>query len=756
MKLLHILKHHTFITIAFFFIALLSTTTYAAKAVSEDENIKAFYQAVEKNNIKLVKKLVAAGVSVNSKIKKQRHLIERAIDNTKYFTEREEVFSFLISKGININYKGAFDYTLLHMLVTDNAVSSVKMLLQNKVDTSAQSVLGSIAFTSSKSKEMIEIFRKHDENIFKMTDKDGGTLLHELSSGAADLKTLEYVFKYIDINVKDKNNYPAFHALISSSRDLEKKSKAIALFAKNGVDINIKGVAGRTPLLTVFRRPKTGLAVVEQLISLGADLNISDKYGRHAIHYSASNSMESLKYLMSKGIDHNMVTDDNKTPLMFAVETKNHDVVNFLLSKYVNLNTKANTGKTALNIALEKDYSKIASSLKTKGALATTAAKIENIAKKLKEQEKIEKDKKRNQVTDLSSAIRLKDLNKVKQYYQEMLSKPKNERIELSKIVSNVIKLGNIDTFKYFISQGFDIKSRVSDINILQYAVLKNNFNVVKYLSTKKLNINEKVKGKKSLFMLSTYSSVKMVKFLFKIGMKVSKKEKNKAVYSAIDNHLPELAQYFIDKGYKFDKKILSDGNVFREIIRYQNIEILKYLLAKGASIETMVPIYGDQATLLHFAVMIKAKKIIPFILNAGGNPNAKNNRKVHVTKHAIENGDLEVIKLLYENGADIDALLDRHENTALLIALNKRMISVARYLVDKKANVNMAEKFNKNTALHIAARYGYLDLITRMVANGADVHILNQERKAAMDTAIEYSQKEVSNYLKIIEAKTK
>ena len=69
--------------------------------------------------------------------------------------------------------------------------------------------------------------------------------------------------------------------------------------------------------------------------------------------------------------------------------------------------------------------------------------------------------------------------------------------------------------------------------------------------------------------------------------------------------------------------------------------------------------------------------------------------------------------------------------------------------LMDRGADVNYAAGFHQNSALHIAAEKGYLDLLKSMVKRGGNVHQLNRDKKEPLDIAIQHDQKAVVTYLR-------
>ena len=113
---------------------------------------------------------------------------------------------------------------------------------------------------------------------------------------------------------------------------------------------------------------------------------------------------------------------------------------------------------------------------------------------------------------------------------------------------------------------------------------------------------------------------------------------------------------------------------------------------------------------------------------------NAKNGYGYTALIDASKNGDLEKVKLLIENGADIEAK-DNNGDTALILASYYRYLEVIQYLVEKGANIN-ATNDNGWTSLMYASKYGELETIKYLLENGTDVNIKNKNGNAALDLA--------------------
>ncbi|OJJ82971.1 uncharacterized protein ASPGLDRAFT_129119 [Aspergillus glaucus CBS 516.65] len=90
--------------------------------------------------------------------------------------------------------------------------------------------------------------------------------------------------------------------------------------------------------------------------------------------------------------------------------------------------------------------------------------------------------------------------------------------------------------------------------------------------------------------------------------------------------------------------------------------------------------------------------------------------------QHAVEKGNMELIKMLLQHGARVDGPPARDGGaTALQIAAFQGYVGIARRLIDLGADINEAPaRFNGRTALQGAAEHGRIDLLQMLLDEGA------------------------------------
>jgi hypothetical protein len=145
-------------------------------------------------------------------------------------------------------------------------------------------------------------------------------------------------------------------------------------------------------------------------------------------------------------------------------------------------------------------------------------------------------------------------------------------------------------------------------------------------------------------------------------------------------------------------------------------------------------------------------------MLKDGANPSptcALNYRCQPLATAAMD-GDLEVMKFLIDNGADLDGY-NSFDDVALIYALENQQIEAAKFLVESGANVNIPNIFGFSPFVGAPAS-GDVELLTLMIQNGAELdknfHIYVGDPEPGdmgplpLEFAIKYDQPEIVSLL--------
>lgn len=203
-----------------------------------------------------------------------------------------------------------------------------------------------------------------------------------------DIKTVEnYINNGGNIDAEDESGFTGL--MLSSGR---KHENIVDLLLKNKANPNIiHSYSGLTALI-LASNVKDNEKILEKLIDNGADINAS-AFGLTALTQSLTQTNDSnILLLLKKGADPNINLSfgNNKTsPLIYAVENGNHQVVLSLIAAGADIDYQDNYGQTALMWACMKNKKQIVELLLAAQADVYITDKKGNTALDLTNNEKI-------------------------------------------------------------------------------------------------------------------------------------------------------------------------------------------------------------------------------------------------------------------------------------------------------------------------------------------------------------------------------
>uniref|UniRef100_A0A4W6BRT7 Kinase D-interacting substrate 220b n=1 Tax=Lates calcarifer TaxID=8187 RepID=A0A4W6BRT7_LATCA len=174
------------------------------------------------------------------------------------------------------------------------------------------------------------------------------------------------------------------------------------------------------------------------------------------------------------------------------------------------------------------------------------------------------------------------------------------------------------------------------------------------------------------------------------------------------------------------------------------HVDVVKELLENSAYIE-----HRDMGgwTALMWAAYKGRVEVTTLLLEHGANPNTTgqysvypiiwaNGAKVNCSDKygttpliwASRKGHFDCVMHLLENGADVDQEGRYNSMTALIVAVKGGYTDVVKELLKRNPNVNMTDK-DGNTALMIAAKEGYTEIVQDLLDAGTYVNIPDRTR---------------------------
>jgi len=228
---------------------------------------RALIKAVKKQNVAIVKQLLAAGADPNV-LNKRRHSLLYSVTSCK--AEKQAIFEALLAAGCDVNIHNEIRYAM------------------------------------------------------------GETALHKaLASEITCLAPAEHLLRAgADPNSLNSIGRPPLYQLAHwQNKD---PFQGLKLMQKYGADINFRDKEGSSPLMyTAF--DSAGSVILQAFLEAGADAGVTDNYGNTLLHRAAENSKagaeKRIRRLLKSISDFERKNDYGRTPLDIALKRKNSEAV---------------------------------------------------------------------------------------------------------------------------------------------------------------------------------------------------------------------------------------------------------------------------------------------------------------------------------------------------------------------------------------------------------------------------------------------
>ncbi|MBO7244306.1 MAG: ankyrin repeat domain-containing protein [Alphaproteobacteria bacterium] len=123
---------------------------------------------------------------------------------------------------------------------------------------------------------------------------------------------------------------------------------------------------------------------------------------------------------------------------------------------------------------------------------------------------------------------------------------------------------------------------------------------------------------------------------------------------------------------------------------------------------------------------------------------NEEGNAPIHL---AVLNDNLHVLKYLIEKKADLNLVNPYTKRSALMMAVQGQDEKMANVLINAGANLNLQDSYNE-TALHVAVRYANEPITDLLIKRGANLDIQNNKGWTALMIAIRRANKKLVSAL--------
>lgn len=183
-----------------------------------------------------------------------------------------------------------------------------------------------------------------------------------------------------------------------------------------------------------------------------------------------------------------------------------------------------------------------------------------------------------------------------------------------------------------------------------------------------------------------------------------------------------DVAEALIRHGADKDKLLSNRRSPLHLAARHGRFHVVKVLLAAGADVTLR---YGtNNSSALDLACMHGHVGVVKVIIEHGVSVNRHfSDRWIPALHVAATNcNSRDVINMLVDAGAGIEATDYRHKGTPLMLACTSDNTEAVRALLQHGADANHCDTLDDVMPVHIAARNGNVDVLDALVAAGADL----------------------------------
>lgn len=153
---------------------------------------------------------------------------------------------------------------------------------------------------------------------------------------------------------------------------------------------------------------------------------------------------------------------------------------------------------------------------------------------------------------------------------------------------------------------------------------------------------------------------------------------------------------------------------------RNRDSDLVRELLKQGIDVNA----FGSDGTpALHWAVRVQNTALTRELIDAGANVNLANRYGLPPLTIAATGGNVEMLKILLDAGADPN-IRDGMGETVLMTAAKHGHAAIVKTLLENEALVNAREEGYDQNALMYAVRDNHKDIVSLLIARGADVNV--------------------------------
>jgi len=639
-----------------------------------------------------------------------------------------------------VNQKNAAGQSLLHISAVKNDAEMVRFLIAMQADTGVRNPAGETpmgAAVAAGSFDAVRVLAEAGSSIF--AQNTAGNTVYAIARTKGE-PALAAVISPKTVVQQDETGKTALHFAADQLDEA-----AVTLMLASGSAVSLADKAGLTPLASAYRDPldPASARIAARLLLGGAEpargnfayfetavlkRNLSMRFeeGKSPLHIASNNGHTGyVQYLLERKVPVNVKDIASSTPLHEAVRNGRIDCTALLLSSGADPNQKDSSGNTPLHLVMPSaSRSEIFGKLLAAGAdpnqkdsygetplhIAARLGMGEDIIRALITAGADTNERNKKGITPLSLAIERSQLAQANLFVR-LGADIHAEDIDGNTALTKAIRAGLDMTESVIIDS--NIQSRDSQGKTpLHIAVInKADPAIVNYLISRKADVNARDKNGDT------------------------------ALHIAVRNNDRTSGEILLAYGADvFYPNVSGESALKAALTRMGGRQdwMLNSNVIKSSD--------GAGNTPLHLAAEWQLTTVVSFIIEKGGDPNARNANGETPLFNAVKADSTATIKTMLaetaEKKADINAR-DYLGNTALHACIRWAAGNAAETLLayDSQSNAKRlinARNLAGKTALHEASRTGNLAFIRSLVASGADINASDETGKTALTDALQ------------------
>lgn len=271
---------------------------------------------------------------------------------------------------------------------------------------------------------------------------------------------------------------------------------------------------------------------------------------------------------------------------------------------------------------------------------------------------------------------------------------------------------GHYDMAKALIDNGALVNLRADDgFNALMEAVRTGNIEIAKLLIEHNSDINIKNKDGKNMIMIACEKgNEEMFNILIENNADINEKSSwgaSALIYASEKGNI-NIMQYLIDNGIDVNGKADDNGDtpLLWAVTGQNPYEASKLLIENGANVNATN--YGGVAPATILAA--STPKVVKLLKDNGADLDTKFLDYYPPIAIAAGAGNLEIVKALVENGADVNYYPNDINYTAIFHAIDQHNYEVAEYLFKNGVDLNIKMKPDNDYGRSIKESYNVLE----------------------------------------------